>query len=43
MKLTLEVLRRIVIDDEETLPLVISLFLFGSFLSLDDLDVILLR
>ena len=42
MKLTLEVLRRIVIDDEETLPLVISLFLFSSFFSLDDLDVILL-
>ena len=39
----LEVLRCVVIDDEEALTLAIALLLLFALLALDDLDVVLLR
>ena len=42
-KLCLEVLRCVVIDDEETLTLAIALLLLFAFFALDDLDVVLFR
>ena len=42
-KLRLEVLRCVVIDDEEALTLAITLLLLFALLTLDDLDIVLLR
>ena len=42
-KLRLEVLRCVVIDDEEALALAIALLLLFAFFALDDLNIVLLR
>ena len=43
MELSLEVLRCVVVDNEETFTLVVTLLLFFCFLTLYDLDIVLLR
>ena len=43
MELSLEVLRCVVIDDEETFALIVALLLLFCFLTLYDLDIVLLR
>ena len=43
VELSLEVLRCVVVDDEEAFALVVALLLFFCFLTLYDLDIVLLR